>query len=145
MPVLKRWFRGRTCRTGQTRRTGQTGLTLAAAAALTVALILGCSQAVVSSPERLRQDKPGEAREFHLRIPFPGTRPARGRTSAAREVDGALHSTRAAWRASLGRIGIELPKPARAYEWTLRSAVAQILIHRDGPRLQPGSPPGFMS
>jgi hypothetical protein len=81
---------------------------------------------------------PGEMREVHLRIPFPGSEsPARG--NGAREVEGALHTTRAAWRATLGRIGIRLPKAAEAFERTLRTAVAHILIHRDGPRIQPGS------
>ncbi len=82
---------------------------------------------------------PGEVREVHLRIPFPGSPAERARTSGAKEVEGALHTTRAAWRASLGRIGITLPKAAQAFEWTLRTAVAHILIHRDGPRIQPGS------
>jgi len=81
---------------------------------------------------------PGESREVQLRIPFPGS-PSRPRTSGGQELEGALHTTRAAWRASLGRIGIELPKPAQAFERTLRTAVAHILIHRDGPRIQPGS------
>jgi hypothetical protein len=82
---------------------------------------------------------PGEMREVHLRIPFPGSPSPRVRTSGEKEVGGALHTTRSAWRASLGRIGIELPKAAQPFEWTLRSAVAHILIHRDGPRIQPGS------
>ena len=81
---------------------------------------------------------PGEAREFGLRIPFPGS-PSRPRSRGAKELESALHTARAAWRASLGRIGIELPKAAQAFQRTLRSAVAQILIHRDGPRIQPGS------
>jgi hypothetical protein len=86
---------------------------------------------------------PGETREFHLRIPLSaqqarGPAPAR-RGGGAREVASALHEARATWRASLGRIGIELPLAARAYEWTLRTAVAHLLIQRDGPRIQPGS------
>jgi hypothetical protein len=90
---------------------------------------------------------PGEAREVHLRIPFPGSpRQPRGPAGAAastdagaREVDDALEATRASWRATLGRIGVRLPSAARAYEDTLRTAVAHILIHQDGPRIQPGS------
>jgi hypothetical protein len=80
---------------------------------------------------------PGASREIHLRIPFPGSPAPVG--SSRREVEGALHTTRSAWRASLGRIGVELPAVAQPFERTLRSAVAQILIHRDGPRIQPGS------
>jgi hypothetical protein len=81
---------------------------------------------------------PGEAREVQLRIPFPGS-PARAGRSGRRELEGALHATRAAWQATLSRIGIELPPAAQPFERTLRTAVAQVLIHRDGPRLQPGS------
>src|SRR5262245_3967875 len=81
---------------------------------------------------------PGEAREVELRIPFPGS-PIRQRHAGKREVPGALHTARSAWRATLGRIGVELPPAAQPFERTLRTAVAHILIHRDGPRIQPGS------
>src|SRR5262245_5358365 len=82
---------------------------------------------------------PGESREIALRVPFPGS-PPRPRSSGGRsELEGALHTARSAWRATLGRIGVELPPVARPFEWTLRTAVAHILIHRDGPRIQPGS------
>jgi hypothetical protein len=81
---------------------------------------------------------PGEAREIDLRIPFPGS-PPRPRSAGAREVDAALHTARSGWRATLGRIRVELPPVAAPFERTLRTAVAHVLIHRDGPRLQPGS------
>ncbi len=81
---------------------------------------------------------PGEAREVELRIPFPGS-PVRRRHAGKREVAGALHTARSAWRATLGRIRVELPPAAQPFERTLRTAVAHILIHRDGPRIQPGS------
>ena len=82
---------------------------------------------------------PGESREIALRVPFPGSPPRPRHSGGSNELEGALHTARAAWRATLGRIGIELPPVARPYEWTLRTAVAHILIHRDGPRIQPGS------
>jgi hypothetical protein len=81
---------------------------------------------------------PGEAREIQLRIPFPGS-PARTGRSGRRELEGALHTSRAAWQSVLARIGVELPPGAQPFERTLRTAVAHILIHRDGPRIQPGS------
>lgn len=42
------------------------------------------------------------------------------------------------WRTRLGRVGIRIPA-APVYTDTLRTALAHILIHRDGARLQPGS------
>jgi len=81
---------------------------------------------------------PGAAREVELRIPFPGSPPGPIRPPR-HEVEAALHTTRATWGAVLGRVGIELPPAARPYEWTLSSSLAYILIHRDGPRIQPGS------
>jgi hypothetical protein len=80
----------------------------------------------------------GESREVQLRIPFPGAPPGSVRPLRG-EVESALHTTRATWSALLGRVGIELPPVARPYEWTLRTSLAAILIHRDGPRIQPGS------
>ena len=80
----------------------------------------------------------GESREVQLRIPFPGAPPGPVRP-LRNEVESALHTTRATWSSLVGRVGIELPPPARPYEWTLRTSLAAILIHRDGPRIQPGS------
>jgi hypothetical protein len=82
---------------------------------------------------------PGEAREIALRIPFPGSPPRPRHAGGRNEAESALHTARSAWRATLGRIGVELPPAALPYERTLRTAVAHILIHRDGPRIQPGS------
>jgi hypothetical protein len=81
---------------------------------------------------------PGEAREIAVRIPFPGS-PPRPRSAGRGEARRALHTARSGWRATLRRIGIELPPAAAPFERTLRTAVAHVLIHRDGPRIQPGS------
>jgi len=50
-----------------------------------------------------------------------------------------LGETTAFWRARLGRAEIDLPSVADDVELTLRATLAQILVNRDGPRLQPGS------
>ena len=85
---------------------------------------------------------PGEAHELHLRVPLDGDEalplPA-GDDDGAALVAAALAETRARWRAALDRARIELPAPADDVELTQRAVLAQILVNRDGPRLQPGS------
>ena len=55
------------------------------------------------------------------------------------EVDRAFRDSAAAWRERLNRVGFRLPAAARPVHDTLRSALAQILLSRDGPALQPGT------
>src|SRR5205823_10825517 len=43
------------------------------------------------------------------------------------------------WNEKLGRVAIELPSSSQQIVDTLRASAAYILIHRDGPALQPGS------
>jgi hypothetical protein len=45
----------------------------------------------------------------------------------------------AAWRAKLNRVSFRVPPPAQPLINTLRTALAHVLINRDGPALQPGS------
>lgn len=45
----------------------------------------------------------------------------------------------AQWRAKLNRVEFEVPKDAQHWIDTLRTALAHILINRDGPAIQPGS------
>ncbi|MGQ0834298.1 MAG: discoidin domain-containing protein [Gammaproteobacteria bacterium] len=45
----------------------------------------------------------------------------------------------AQWRATLNHVTIDLPPQAANVENALRTALAHVLINRDGPRLQPGS------
>ncbi|MEK8032281.1 discoidin domain-containing protein [Ideonella sp. DXS29W] len=54
-------------------------------------------------------------------------------------VDRALADSAASWRARLNRVGFELPAAAQPVHDTLRSALAQILLSRRGPALQPGT------
>lgn len=67
-----------------------------------------------------------------------------GTQAAPDEVDAAtldLRYARAAeaWRERLNRVTLGLPATAQAIADTLRSALAQILISRDGPALKPGT------
>lgn len=53
----------------------------------------------------------------------------------------AAHADRVAaiWRDKLDRVGISVPDAARPIVDTMKSGIAQILISRDGPALQPGT------
>jgi hypothetical protein len=48
-------------------------------------------------------------------------------------------SVAAIWRRKLGNVALELPPAGQPIVDTLRSALAQILVSRDGARLQPGT------
>jgi len=45
----------------------------------------------------------------------------------------------ASWRKRLDRVGLDLPPAAEPVARAIRSSLAWVLIHRDGPALQPGS------
>ncbi len=51
----------------------------------------------------------------------------------------ALDATRRAWRARLDGVRITLPEPYDDIAQTIRAQLADILVNRDGPALQPGS------
>ncbi len=77
--------------------------------------------------------RPGEARDVDLAIPF-GSAPV-----PETSFDDQLAATAAAWRAKLGRVTVTVPKAAQALPDTLRTALAHMLVNRDGPAIQPGS------
>ncbi|MDP9279296.1 MAG: discoidin domain-containing protein, partial [Gemmatimonadota bacterium] len=52
-------------------------------------------------------------------------------------VSAQLEKTRTAWREKLGRVTITLPASASRYTETMRTQLADILINRDGPAIQP--------
>ena len=54
-------------------------------------------------------------------------------------VSAQLEKARTAWREKLGRVTITLPPSASRYTETMRAQLADILINRDGPAIQPGS------
>lgn len=77
---------------------------------------------------------PGERRQFALALGKPGTR---GLTLAeAKQLEGAAASE---WRQRLGGVELRGPPSAQPIFATLRSALAQILMSRDGAALRPGS------
>lgn len=49
-----------------------------------------------------------------------------------------LAEARSGWSQVLDRVGLDLPAPAQEAARTCRSAIAHILVNRDGPALQPG-------
>ena len=81
---------------------------------------------------------PNSAKCVYLAAPFgdaDATLAAPSRDGDAEELfDGAIRE----WSAKLGRVDIRLPLSARAFTDTFRTAVAHILINRDGSALQPG-------
>jgi hypothetical protein len=73
----------------------------------------------------------GGAYDVHLAVPF-GTAPDVEVTSPP------LEDVRREWRERLGRVAVQLPPSARAWADTMHTAVAHVLVLRDGPALQPG-------
>ncbi|MBA2771407.1 MAG: hypothetical protein H0U34_05245 [Sphingomonas sp.] len=77
---------------------------------------------------------PGDRRQFALGLGKPGTR---GFTLAdAERLEGAAA---AQWRQRLGAVQLRGPPAAQPTFATLRSALAQMLMSRDGAALRPGS------
>jgi hypothetical protein len=56
-----------------------------------------------------------------------------------RAVSAQIDRTQSEWREKLGRVTITLPGAASRYVQTMRTQLADILINRDGPAMQPGS------
>jgi len=56
-----------------------------------------------------------------------------------RLVSTQLEKTQSDWRSTLSRVSITLPLSASRYTETMRTQLADILINRDGPAIQPGS------
>jgi hypothetical protein len=68
-----------------------------------------------------------------------GRRAGDGPATAASEIAARIDATAGLWRERLNRSRLEVPADARPLVDTLRSALAQILMSRDGPALQPGT------
>ena len=60
-------------------------------------------------------------------------------TLSAQALAQRFEQSAARWQQRLGRVRIELPPPGRALERNMRSALAQILMSREGPALRPGT------
>ena len=85
---------------------------------------------------------PGSVQEVYLAVPFAGRDGARDGQPApsltlSDAVDAFATAARA-WGMRLGDVQIELPPQIQSYTDTMKTAVAHILINRDGPALQPG-------
>jgi hypothetical protein len=85
---------------------------------------------------------PGSTREVYLAVPFAGGDGAMERRAAPRlttaDAAKAFETAARAWATRLGHVQISLPPGFRSYVDTLHTAIAHILINRDGPALQPG-------
>ena len=84
---------------------------------------------------------PGGRASLGLIVPLSGgpVRPNLGRDSASAWMDREQAAAAAAWRERLDRVTIRVPAPAQPLIATLRTALAHILVTRDGPVLRPGT------
>lgn len=80
---------------------------------------------------------PGAAEEIFLAVPFGKVGSAE---TAARLLSGPerLEEALRQWSGLLGAVQFRLPTPAQGYADACKTAMAHILINRDGPALQPG-------
>jgi hypothetical protein len=90
---------------------------------------------------------PGASREFTLVAPIEpgaadGVRRLAARLRTPGDAAGLLETERRAWRERLDRVRVDVPKrvdPESKLARTVRSSLGWILVHRDGPAIQPGS------
>ena len=86
---------------------------------------------------------PSGARDVWVAVPLdprsPSLTPAASAEAAARRGEAALARTAASWRAALDRTRIDLGGTGADYASTMRTALAHILINRDGPAIRPGA------
>jgi hypothetical protein len=83
----------------------------------------------------------GGAHEVYLAIPFGTTLTAADGLSlvpAGTDGNAVLEAVRERWREKLRHVAIEVPAAAQDHVHTMRTAVAHVLVERDGPALQPG-------
>jgi hypothetical protein len=85
-------------------------------------------------------------RDIAIAIPFPRDSAAAPATTAglpnvrdAADVNRRLAAVEARWTKTLAALSLELPPAAMDVVRTLRTTIANILIERDGVRLQPGT------
>jgi hypothetical protein len=100
---------------------------------------LGDEQGLASAVLRWRLDlAPGEARSVAVMLPLAGDASLPGQADE-RMAQARLDAIAAHWRERLNRVSLDLPAEAQPLADTVRSALAQILMSRDGPALQPGT------
>jgi len=101
---------------------------------------VGFASGVLQYPLKL---SPGEARHVYLAIPpKPGREGHNGlpqRMRAGTFWKNQYTEAIGRWETKLGRVGFRVPPGSEDLVQTLRTNLAYILIHRDGPALRPGS------
>lgn len=91
-------------------------------------------QSLASAVLRWRMDlAPGASRSVYVVLPLAGT------ASLPADPRVALDAVAQGWQQRLGRVTLGLPPAARPLADTLRSALAHMLMSRDGAALQPGT------
>jgi hypothetical protein len=80
---------------------------------------------------------PGASHEVIASTALDGAPQAAAATAA--DFSRRESAARADWRGRLDRVGILAPRAAQDLVRSLRTGIAAILIHRDGPAIQPGS------
>ena len=78
---------------------------------------------------------PGETADLPVALPFEGE----GRPPTLAAADAAHAATVARWRATLDRVTITVPPAKQAIADAVRTALAHILMSRQGAALQPGT------
>ena len=78
----------------------------------------------------------GESREVDLLVPLSG---AAMPATITFDAQAAQDEVARQWREQLGRVTVQVPAPGRVLVNSLRTALANMLISRSGPRLQPGT------
>jgi hypothetical protein len=81
----------------------------------------------------------GERRTIGWTAPLARDAAATPERADAKALDARFESAAAQWHARLNRVALALPRDAQAIADTLRSALAQMLLSRDGPALKPGT------
>ncbi len=95
----------------------------------------GLASALLRFPLTLAPD---ERRSIAVLMPLNGQAPAPPRADAA-WADARLQVVADGWRQRLNRVQLTLPPAAQPLHDSLRSALAHVLMSRDGPALQPGT------
>lgn len=78
---------------------------------------------------------PGETLDVPMTIPFAGPGDPLDRAG----FDAAHARTAASWQGKLGGVVMTVPAPKQAVADTVRTALAHVLMSRDGPALKPGT------